>query len=214
MKAKWYFGMMAMLVAVMFFACSDDNDDNGGNGKRPENAEEQFKQDFFSIDVEQAVFKEGTVPAGTVELLDADNIECNTQALTGGANFVTIYSDVELSKFYISIPGTDGYWEVPATPSAKSAAFSYDIPIAYGEELGADMTMRIVAEDMQGQVSAPVDLKIDYVEAKTGELNINLTFSQPKDVDLILVLPNQRVIYYGQRGGITYNYTQQINENK
>lgn len=191
-------------AAVGFTACSND-DPEPEIPVVEDNKEAEFSNNFFSI--ENGSFQAGALP----EVTDGEPItglSMNDRALTGGMNFVTIQTEKSYESFLVGIKGQEGYWNVkadsgaPAQVAALSRGYNtYIIPISFGTGYSADIVIIIIAVDGQGNMSSPTEGEVDYVESKSGDLNINLTFSNAKDVDLHLITPSGRRIYYGDRGG-------------
>lgn len=180
-----------LLGGVLWWSCSSDDD--------PQMSELEKK--YFSI--ENAAYKGGEFPAAT-STESIDGISVNNSALTGGMNFITIVTEVTYNRFFIGVKGVEGYWEyVPqSTPATRADGYNtYTIPIMYSTDYNSDITMMVSAETENGEVTEPYETEINFVESQSGDLNINLTFSNAKDVDLHLFMPNGEHIYYGARGG-------------
>lgn len=161
--------------------------------------EEEFSDEFFSV--EDADFHNSELIEGTDDS-DPLEISANQGALAGGMNFINIKSIKEYKTFELSVKNRKGYWSVvPDVQTSSAGYFNYVIHIAYGIYFNDDMSMRIVGVQENGNRSVGYDVDFNYVESKSGDLNINLTFSKPKDVDLHLYTPSGEHIYYGQRGG-------------
>lgn len=191
MKKQMFIWCFALLGGILV-SCSDDNGGNPGTS--------ELEQEYFSI--ENAQYQAGQFPAATsTETLDG--ITVNDRALSGGMNFITIVTEANYSRFFVGVQGVDGYWEyVPETTRAEGDGYNtYSIPIIYSTDYNSDITMLVSAEDENGDVTIPYETEITYVESQSGDLNINLTFSNAKDVDLHLFMPNGEHIYFGNRGG-------------
>lgn len=182
-----------VLGSLLWWSCSNDDDE-------PQISE--LEKNYFSI--EDASYKAGEFPAATcAETIEG--ISVNNSALTGGMNFITIISEVKYNRFFIGVKGVDGYWEylpeISSVTRADDGYNTYTIPIMYSTDYNSDITMLVSAENENGEVTEPYETEINYVESQSGELNINLTFSNAKDVDLHLIMPNGEHIFYGNRGG-------------
>lgn len=182
------------LLGGALASCSDD--DNSP-------ATSELEQEYFSI--ENAQYQDGQFPSATVPTT-LQGVSVNDRALSGGMNFITIVSDVRYNRFFIGVQGVEGYWEyVPDTPVNRSEgddeSITYIIPVNYSTGYSSDITMLISGEDEDGGITEPYETEITYVESQSGDLNINLTFSNAKDVDLHLVMPSGEMIYYGNPGG-------------
>lgn len=184
--------LCAAVMTVGFVACSDD--DKG---------EPELESKYLSI--EGATYRSGDQPEGNGAL---DGVQCNDRALAGGMNFISISSDEEYDMFYVSVEGVDGYLEyapVAEDDTRAGHAYTYLIPIMYSSELGSNITMVVSARNMAGAYTASVRKSIQFVESMEGDLAINLTFENEKDIDLHLYCPNGMHIYFGNRGGEVYD---------
>lgn len=161
--------------------------------------EEEYSENFFAIEEANFVneeFEEGTDDSDPFE------ISANQSALAGGMNFVTIQCEQLYEAFELSVRGQQGYWEYfPEQNHASRSSYSYTIPILYGPSFSEDMEMVVCGRKPDGEKSIGYSVNFNYVESLSGDLNINLTFSTPKDVDLHLYTPSGTHIYYGNRGG-------------
>ena len=160
--------------------------------------EEEFSDNYFAIEDANFVndeFEEGTDDSDPFE------ISANESALAGGMNFVTINCDQFYEAFELSVKGQTGYWEYIPQQSQTRSGYSYTIPIIYGTSFSENMEMLVCGRKPDGTKSIGYGVNFNYVQSKSGDLNINLTFSTPKDVDLHLYTPSGNHIYYGERGG-------------
>lgn len=192
---KQVFMWCLLLLGSALASCSDD--DGGNPGKS------ELEQQYFSI--ENAQYQSGQFPAAT-STATLQGVTVNDRALSGGMNFITIVSDVRYNRFFIGVQGVEGYWEyVPDAPvnraESDGGSNTYIIPVNYSTTYSSDITMLISGEDESGDITEPYETEITYVESQSGDLNINLTFSNAKDVDLHLIMPSGEHIYYGEPGG-------------
>lgn len=173
----------------------------------PWDSDNSFSERYFSV--EGADFFQSEIPSGNTSA--PFSINFNNQALAGGMNIITITSQTRFRYFYVGLSDGLGYWRVPVTPSGTST-YSYTFNINYGLGFSSDMVMYISGETVNGGITSLKQLEIDHVDSEIGDLNVNLTFSTPKDVDLHLYTPSGEHIYFGNRGGettiggITYTY--------
>lgn len=156
------------------------------------------------LSIENAVYHEGTFPAATSNTT-ISGLSVNQRALQGGMNIITVVTDKTYTKFFVGVKDVPGYLiYTPETGNPTTGAATsntYTIPVMYSPELDTNVTMLISGEDENGDVTEPYEAEISFVDSKSGELNINLTFSNAKDVDLHLFMPNGEHIFYGARGG-------------
>lgn len=195
---------LAAVLACGSFAltsCSDDDKDQGIEAPVTGPSEEaSYAENYFSL--ENGSFVSEAIPTdGVGEAIQG--LSTNSQALTGGMNFITINTDQEFTAFLVGVKDQPGYWTVDAEQVAGGRSQnSYVIPVNFGTEFDSDFTMVVVAKGLDGKLSQPTEAPVSHVESKSGDLNINLTFSNEKDIDLHLYTPSGQHIYYGNRGGV------------
>lgn len=156
------------------------------------------------LTIENATYQDGTFPSATINS-KISGITYNQKALQGGSNIFTIVTDKTYKKFFVGIKNVSGYLiYIPEVPTTRAEGDnSYTIPVVFSPDLITDVTMLISGEDENGDITEPYEAEVTFVDSEyeSGELNINLTFSNAKDVDLHLFMPNGEHIYYGARGG-------------
>lgn len=206
------FGLLCMSMVLMTACHNFDSDELGAGGTTPTptptpapttTPATTFGTTYYSVP--GATFSDTSFPTST-STTTLSGVSMNSQALTGGMNFLSIVSPVPFSKFYIGVDGQQGYWVY--TPSASEVTqtgdgnYVYNIPVNYGTGFNQDLDMVISGvEQNGGGVTKPFKGKVTYVSSLSGDLNINLTFSNAKDVDLHLITPSGLRIFYGARGG-------------
>ncbi len=187
---------MTVIVGVGIFACSDD-DDKTSKGETMS----VLETDYFSI--EDATYHDGSFPEETIDE-EIEGLSLNSQALTGGLNFVSIVTEDEYEEFYVGVEGVDGYFSCTPTEEDETRAggyHSYVIIIMYSTGYNSDITMLISGKKRNGGITRPNMEDVKHVDSESGALNLNLTFSNAKDVDMHLYMPDETHIYYGNRGG-------------
>lgn len=187
MKKNLFLALVAIVSAV--FAFTSCNKEDGLS---------ELEKQYFTVD--GATYKKGNMPKSTTSDM-IQGIFTNPKALQGGMNFITVSSEKAYKRFFIGMKGEEGYFEyIPQT--SRAAGYNlYTIPVSYSTSFASNITMLVSAEEESGDITAPYEADITYVESMSGDLNINLTFSTPKDVDLHLYTPSGEHIYYSNRGG-------------
>lgn len=197
-KSFILFGLVLGLMSVT--SCGDDNDAAPGN-QAPETPETPtFADTYFSI--EGGTYNDAQMPEATSEA-ELDNVVFNSQALSGGTNIFVIQTEQPMQEFYVGVAGQSGYYTVPAyaQDNLRSGGYSYLINLLYGSEVSSgNMQTVLSGRDLDGLVLRPRTLNVEFVETFKGALEINLTFSNAKDIDLHLFTPSGNHIYYGNRG--------------
>ena len=173
----------------------------GNPGDEPDvDLKSELEKNYMSI--ENAIYHDGSFPSATINNT-ISGLTVNQRALQGGMNIVTIVTDKIYRRFFVGVKDVSGYLiYTPETATTRAASDNtYTIPIMYSPELNTNITMLISGEDDNGDITEPYEAEITFVDSESGELNINLTFSNAKDVDLHLFMPNGEHIFYAARGG-------------
>lgn len=180
-----------VFCAIAMYACG--NDDEPGKSAL---------QDQF-IDVDNGEYTEGSLPVGETSMLQAATFD--EAALPGGTSYLTLNSYEELDYVNIGVQGESGYLKVkldaPSTAQGRATTtgiYTYTVLVLLSQNLSSSFTLEFTTVNKQGEVSTKFTSKTNYIEAGTGDLQVNLRFSNEKDVDLYVVEPNGNVIYYGQ----------------
>ncbi len=180
--------------AVVVSSCKSDDDKIS-----------KLEKEYFSV--ENGVYRAGDFPAGNVNHT-ISGISVNRNALTGGMNFVSILSETTYKRFFVGVKDVPGYWEYDANTLQQTRAggyVTYTIPVMMSTSYSSNMIMLVSGEELSGDITAPYEAAVNYVQSMSGDLNINLTFSNAKDVDLHLYMPDGEHIYYSHRGGTAYD---------
>lgn len=199
MKKILYF-VFALALGLQMQSCSNDD------GKTPE-VVHPLEAKYFTI--KNAVYNEGNMPEQTTDE-KLSGVSMSDQVMNGAMNYVTVVTEQDVSKFYISIKDVGGYYEYdPKTDTnegnvATRSATGYNtyvIPVMMSNDYSGKSTIMISGQLENGQITAPVETEIERIETKSGALEIKLAFSNNKDIDLHLYTPSDEHIYYGHRGG-------------
>ncbi len=186
MKTKLLFlAMVAFLMA--FQACEkDDEDDN-------DESAETVQDSYFNI--EGAQFQSGSMPAesGGPEI---SSLYGNDNVLAGGGNPVSIETSGDASEVIIGVDGVEGYFTYPVS-TMKSVEEIVLIYLLFTQEIEGTFTIVFALVDIDGNVGTYQNIEVQTVEAGTGQLQVNLSWDQPNDMDLHLIEPNGEEIYYG-----------------
>jgi hypothetical protein len=194
---------VAAISATLCTACSSDDEGQPNS---------VLADKYFSV--QNGTLHNGAIPvnAGGSQV---GNVSLNRNALAGGSSFVSINSGNPISELYIGVTGVDGYFSVPASsPSGSSplrlAAASgndalYTFVLLFSQNLNGSFEIQIGARLSDGSIATVYTAQIAYIAAGTGGLQISLSFDNDKDVDLYVVQPDQRVVYYGSKGEYTYD---------
>jgi hypothetical protein len=130
-------------------------------------------------------------PMGSVDVM----VPATTTAINGGSTMIAVTSTFEIVKVYVSIQGSDGYWEV-TVPAGSTVA---DVLLTLAQQLPPQLVIVFEVVDAAGNVSAPVTLVTTIVQVKTGDIQISVSWDADNDIDLHVVDPNGFEIYYSHK---------------
>ncbi len=121
------------------------------------------------------------------------------QVLRGGTVQTTLVSTTPFSRAVFSVPGINDYWELtlpaPTTSVQVLIVISTEVPkTTFTMKLGAGSTAAIGPYQSN-------DLNVIFVG--TGEVQTNTSWDSPADVDLHLIDPSGKEIWYGSRTSTT-----------
>ena len=209
MKKNLFFAFMFLLGGMLLTACSNPDNPGGGGQSGPSDLETYF---FSVVDAtyEPGAFPEATIPE-TIE-----GLYLNEHAIAGGMGQIEVTTTKTYTKFFIGAEGAPGYFQFIPTPVGEGGEGGggltgndiYKIALMYSTLLTDNIVVLIAAEDENGDITTAIRITIifEWTHVTTdGDINVNLFFSNEKDVDLYLVMPDGTTIYYGNRGGTYVN---------
>ena len=182
-----------LFCAAAMYACSSDD----------EVTKSVLQTEF--IEVTNSEYAGGSLPVGdNSEMIQSAYFD--RSALPGGTAYLTLNSYEELSYVNVGVQGQEGYLKVklenPVVAQAQTRAdihiYTYTVIILLSQNLSSSFTLVFTTINTEGDISSMFTSETEFVEAGTGDLQVNLHFSNEKDVDLYVVEPNGNVIYYGQ----------------
>ena len=193
---KYFYLLMTAFLAVAFQSCSKDDDTEEIN---------VLEKNYLSI--ERGIYKNGPFPTATTgETLNG--VDMSNQVMNGAMNFISVVTEQKIEKFFIAIKRVEGYFEYYPTSTGdggSSEYYTYVIPVMISQSYTGNSTLVLSAQLESGDITAPIENEMFYIETKPGELEIKLGFSNNKDIDLHLYTPSGMHIYYGDRGGVYTN---------
>ncbi len=152
-----------------------------------------------------ALLQSKTVPQST----SSDVLTCtaSNQVLRGATNFVTIEEVNTYEKFYITVSGQEGYFEIDACQVENNKSI---IPVQYFTRLSGTVTTSIRGKKKDsGLVTQPAEITVEllpylpegFQNDANNDLTIVLTFNNDRDLDLALTRPSESEINYKNPGG-------------
>lgn len=130
-----------------------------------------------------AVFHTGALPAPTGSL--TVTVPPAASAINGGSLVVTVSASATIVTVYVSVQGTDGYWEIPVPPGASVA----DVLLTLAQQLSARLGIVFEVKDANGSISAPATVMTAVTHVATGEVQVSVAWDALNDIDLRVVDP-------------------------
>lgn len=163
--------------------------------------------DYFGLSGDTVDYNSGTVPLPTTT--SSLKVSGNSQALPGGSSIFTISYTKTIRYFYIRIDGVNGYYIVrPKSPVVDINEYIYQMTLIFSQKFNKSIIIYISAQTTDGENTTEFPTTINYHQAGTGALQVSLSFSNAKDIDLHVFTPSGEHYYYGHKGGyITENDT-------
>jgi hypothetical protein len=193
MKARVaWLGLMALGAGLGCGGSRSGAQPDGGGADGPVTTSGQVSR-VRGPDGTDATYHTGALPApsGTIDV----TVPPSGTAINGGSTMITVASSAQIVKIYISIQGSDGYWEL-TVPAGSTVA---DVLLTLAQQLPPQLTIVFEVSDAAGNISAPATLVTTIVEVKTGDIQVSVSWDADNDVDLHVVDPSGFEIYYGNK---------------
>lgn len=124
----------------------------------------------------------------------------STGVINGGSRVVRLRTSAPITNVYVTVKGVDrsvnGAWNLAVSGSPTDTyiivTFSRTIPVT-------PFTMSIVVTSGSSQVSASADVATVVHNAATGDVQVSVTWDTPSDVDLHVIEPGGRRIYWNDK---------------
>ena len=186
-KSFLYFGGLLMATAMLLTSCTGTE---GGGNSGSSNVQNY-------LDVEGGSLVKKAKPFSTNEF--GLVVEMNSTIIPGGTVIPNVYSPVTPKRMYIGVEDATGYYEV--IPEADGQNYSCVILINQDLELedGEGFVIWGALTNADGDISETWEKEVSMHNVGTGQLQVSLSFTNAKDVDLHLIEPNGEHIYYGNR---------------
>jgi hypothetical protein len=202
-KQKENFQFSIILVAICLtasitFSCKKDKDDD----KKLTNT--VLEQEYFTI--QNGTVHKGSIPSSSSGISIDESININDKALAGSSSFVSIAPEKQVSEIYVGVKDVDFYFSIKPEVQSKSGIqlkedeISYTFVILFSQNLDDSFEIEISIKFEDGSLSTVFTNRVEYIQAGTGSLQVNLSFDNLKDVDLYVVQPDGEVICWDNRG--------------
>jgi hypothetical protein len=143
--------------------------------------------------------REGTFSAGPAPTAaGGPTVSANLPQLVlkGGAAQVTFTSPTPFTRLVVAAQGYNGFFTLDLTAPTTSAT----VLVLYAQEVGAPAFDLRYAAGAGGVLGAYSTANTAFIGNGTGEVQVNITWNTPADVDLYVVDPFGAEIYYAARG--------------
>ncbi len=121
------------------------------------------------------------------------------QVLRGGTVQTTLTSATPFSRAVFSVPGNNDHWEL----SLAAPATSVTVLIVISVEMPKTTFTLQLAGGGTSNTGPYQSTDLGVIFVGTGEIQTNVTWNTPADVDLHLIDPSGKEIYYGSRTSTT-----------
>ena len=183
-------GGVIIATIALLVSCIKTDENEGGNTNTSSTV-----QKF--IEVQDGTLVKKDKPYSTAEF--GLTVNMNSTIIPGGSVIPDVYSPVSPKRMYIGVEDASGYYEV--VPQSDGQRYSCVIIINQDLELedGEGFIIWGALTDADDNISETWEKAVSIHNVGTGQLQVSLSFSNDKDIDLHLVEPNGEHIYYGNR---------------
>ena len=205
----WIIGLAPALALLAVFACgsdtSSDSDGGGGGATIPctQGTESKIlrKKGFL----QDATYWACPAPKAIDSRASFAQAEGIAQLVTGGSTKLALawqgVDELKGRNLLMGVEGERGYYWVPAP--------SNDLPLEVElfilpDAPGGDKTLFFAIDDGTGTPEKPrpgpyLTTKLKIIKVGSGDIQINLNWDQPNDLDLHVVPPGMDEIFYSHR---------------
>ena len=153
---------------------------------------------FFNVN--NATLVEDEMPSPTSN--QTIDVSMNGSAISGGASYVTVNTETVAKKILVGMKDQVGYYEIVSPTALRGYAYSFVLMVDQNIDLGEEenaFNVQVAIVDENGDISQIWEAPVSLIEVGTGNLQVSLTFSNNKDVDLHLIEPEQEELDYNER---------------
>jgi len=189
-KTVLYVASILVATTALLFSCTGEE---GGGGTSGSSDVQKY------LEVQDGTLVKKDKPFSTAEF--GLTVSMNSTVIPGGTIIPDVYSPVSPNRMYIGVEDASGYYEV--VPNVDNNQH-YSCVIIINQELEMEDEETFVIwgamTNTDGDISESWEKEVSMHNVGTGQLQISLSFSNDKDVDLHLIEPEGgEHIYYGNR---------------
>ncbi len=186
MKTNYLQISLFILLIAFAFSCKKDKE-----------VENTLKDAYFEVQGGSFVGKDFPSPSSSTNKPTIESFFGNSAILLGGSNPISIQTSSQLKHILVGVNGVTGYYTVQPT-QMPSTTDHYMIILLFSPKIELESFVIVIAlEGSDGLISKHEQIEVSTVEAGTGVLQISCSWDQKNDVDLHLIEPNGKKIYYG-----------------
>lgn len=145
----------------------------------------------------KATLKSGAPPASTGNPVVVAPIPA--LILLGGTIQVTASSATEFDKLAVFIPDLEDYWEL----KLPAAVTSVQILIVFSQVVPTPVFQMRLAGGIGSTYGAAQNSGVSMIAVGTGDVQVNITWDSPADVDLHVVDPLGEEIYWAHKTAVS-----------
>jgi hypothetical protein len=144
-----------------------------------------------------AVLRSGAVPsAGSGPVLSAP---IPALILLGGTIQVTASAATPFSTILVAVPGVTDYWEL----TLPAATTQVQVLIVFSQEIPKTTFELNLAGGLGSTRGALQTSPVSVIAVGTGDIQVNITWDSPADVDLHVVDPSNSEVYWAAKTSAT-----------
>jgi hypothetical protein len=138
---------------------------------------------------------------GSVDVIK--EVRVNGTAISGGSTSLTVLTTERLKDLYISLENESGYYVQPLSDSdfqMEGDYYSYFVVLQFYQQLDdGELHFEVSGLTYDDKPAKVVEEDVPAKEAKSGDLQISVSWDQLDDVDLHVRTPSGGHVYYANR---------------
>jgi len=143
------------------------------------------------------------VPSGNANVIK--DVKISGNAINGGSTSITVTSSEELEELYLQIGDEAGYYRWILDPEdliSSNPDYVYFIVLEFNRSLGDEgnyVPFVVSGKTKGGEITVEQEKELKVEKAKSGKMQISVSWDINDDVDLHVFTPSGVELYYGTR---------------